>query len=92
MYYSTTKKLGSKNQKKNLCRGPSLALGKGLLCRGPRLGPSAKTIYKKKIWPKNWFQKNLCRGPSLGPSAKTFFKKHFAEKLVSQKKKPLPWP
>ena len=36
MYYSTTKKLGSKNKKtKNLYRGPSLALGKGDLCRGP---------------------------------------------------------
>ena len=26
-----------------------LALGKGLLCQGPRLGPLAKTIYKKKL-------------------------------------------
>ena len=40
---------------KNLCRGPILALGKGLLCRGPSLGPLAKAIYKKKFWPKNWF-------------------------------------
>jgi hypothetical protein len=36
--------------KKNLCRGPSLALGKGGLCRGPHLKPSAKTIYKKNIF------------------------------------------
>ena len=51
MYYSTTKKLDSKNKKKQkkLCRGPSLALGKGDLCRGPGQWPSAKKI-KKKIF------------------------------------------
>ena len=49
MYYSTTKKLGSKNEKKTLCRGSSLALGKGGLCRGPGQWPSANNI-KKKIF------------------------------------------
>ena len=46
MYYSTTKKLGSKN-KKNY-RGPSLALGNGDLCRGSSQWPSAKKIFLKK--------------------------------------------
>jgi len=64
MYYSTTKKLGSKNQKKNLCRGPSLALGKGDLCRGLGQWPSAKKIFLKKI-------KNLCRVLDGGHSTKT---------------------
>ena len=43
--------LGKENFKKikNLCRGPSLALGKGDLCRGPGQWPSAKKI-KKKIF------------------------------------------
>ena len=68
MYYSTTKKLGSKNQKKNLCPGPNLALGKGGLCRGPDQWPSAKNILKKI--------KNLCRGPWIwalgkGPNPKS---------------------
>ena len=55
MYYSTTKKLGSKN-KKNLCRGPNLALGKwGSL---PRAWPMAlgKEYLKKikKSLPRAW--------------------------------------
>ena len=41
-----TKKLGSKNKKKSL-PWPSLALGKGDLCRGPGQWPSAKKIKKK---------------------------------------------
>ena len=54
MYYST-KILGSKNQKKNLCRGPSLALGKGDLCRGLGQWPSAKKLKKnKKSLPSVW--------------------------------------
>jgi len=44
-----------------LCRGPILALGKGLLCRGPSLGPSAKPIYKKKFGRKLVFKKSLPR-------------------------------
>ena len=46
--------MDSKIKKKNLCRGISLALGKGGLCRGPQERPSAR-ILQKKI-------KNLCRG------------------------------
>ena len=74
--------LGKENLKKikNLCRGPSLALGKGDLCRGPGQWPSAKKILKIK---------NLCRGSNLAhskgdlcrglgqwPSAKKILKKN----------------
>ena len=46
MYYSTTKNLSSKNQKKN-CRGPSLTLGKGDLCRGHGAnGPRQRKLKK----------------------------------------------
>ena len=47
---------------KNLCQGPILALGKGLICRGHRLGPSAKTIYKKKFGRKTGFKKIFAEG------------------------------
>ena len=47
---------------KNLCRGPILALGKGLLCQGPSLGPSAKTIYKKKFGRKTGSKKIFVEG------------------------------
>ena len=47
MYYSTTKKLSSKNQKKKICRGLSLALGKGDLCRGHGAnGPRQRKLKK----------------------------------------------
>ena len=46
MYYSTTKKLSSKNKKK-ICRGLSLALGKGDLCRGHGAnGPRQRKLKK----------------------------------------------
>jgi len=47
---------------KNLCRGLILALGQGLLCRGPSIGPSAKAIYKKKFGRKTGFKKIFAEG------------------------------
>ena len=69
---------------KNLCRGPILALGKGLLYRGPSLGPSAKAIYKKKILAEKLvLKKSLPRAWSraLGKDLKKFAEKAgFTEK------------
>ena len=56
------KKIRLKIQKKNLCRGLSLALGKGGLCRGPEERPSAKNFVKKKL-------KTFAEGFVSGPSA-----------------------
>ena len=55
MYYSTTKNWVQKTKKK-LCRGPSLALGKGDLCFAEGL---TNVPRQRKL------KKNLCRGPSL---------------------------
>ena len=73
-----------KEFKKNLCRGPILALGKGLLCRGPSLGPSAKAIYKKKLAKKLVLKKSLPRAWSraLGKDLKKL-----SNNLVAQEKK-----
>ena len=54
MYYSTTKKLGSKNQKKNKLFAEGLAWpsAKGVFAEGLANDP------RQRI-----FKKNLCRGP-----------------------------
>ena len=55
MYYSTTKKLGSKNKKKTLYRGSSLALSKDF-AEGLAYGPQQRIF--KKI-----FAEGLANGP-----------------------------
>ena len=79
-----------KTKIKNLCRGPILAaLGKGLLCQGPSLGPSAKAIYKKKILAEKLvLKKSLPRAWSRALGKDLIF--FLPNNLVSRKKKPLP--
>ena len=55
MYYSTTKKLGSKNKKKLFAESLAWPSAKGVFAEGLANGPRQR-IFKKII-------KNLCRGP-----------------------------
>ena len=65
MYYSTTKKLSSKNQKKKICRGLSLALGKGDLCRGHGANGPRQRKLKKKYSSFCFSFPTLCSFPTL---------------------------
>ena len=63
MYYSTTKKLGSKNKKKLFTEGLAWPSAKGIFAEGLANGPRQRNFFKKI--------KNLCRVPDGGHSAKT---------------------
>ena len=89
MYYSTTKKLGSKNQKKQIfAEGLTWPSAKGIFAEGLANGPRQR-IFKNKI-------KNLCRVPDGGHSAKNDASGrrdpsgHFAEGRLFSAKASLP--
>ena len=60
MYYSTTKKLGSKNQKKIFAEGLAWPSSKGVFAKGLANGPRQRIFKKINI-------KSLPRALDLGP-------------------------
>ena len=68
MYYSTTKKLGSKNKKKIFAEGLAWPSAKGIFAEGLANGPRQRNFFKKI--------KNLCRVPGgLALGKEIFLKK-----------------